>query len=55
VNQLDGPPGTGRYTIGTTGGVPTTWNVPSVLVSELELEPAVGGEPRVITVERGPR
>ncbi len=52
-NQLDGPPGTGRYTIGTTGGIPTTWSVPSVLVSELELEPAVGGEPRVIRVERG--
>ncbi len=51
-NQLDGPPGTSRYTIGTTGGVPTTWTVPSVLISELELEPAVGGEPRVLRVER---
>jgi hypothetical protein len=27
--------------------------VPSVLLSEMELEPAVGGEPRVIRVERG--
>lgn len=52
-NQLDGPSGTSRYTIGTTGGVPTTWSVPSVLLSEMELEPAVGGEPRVIRVERG--
>ena len=52
VDMLDGPPGPSRYTIGTTGGAPTSWDVPSVLVSEVELDPADGGEPRVLRIGR---
>jgi hypothetical protein len=52
VNMLDGPPGPQRYMIGATGGVPTSWDVPSVLVSEMELDVALGGEPRVLGIER---
>lgn len=52
VDMLDGPPGPGRYTIGSTGGVPTTWDVPAVLVTEVELDPADGGEPRVLDIRR---
>ncbi len=52
VDMLDGPPGPARYTIGTTGGVPTTWDVPSVLVSEVELDPADAGEPRALDIRR---
>ena len=52
IDMLDGPPGPSRYTIGTTGGVPTSWDVPSVLVSEVELDPADGGEPRVLRIGR---
>jgi len=52
IDMLDGPPGPQRYMIGATGGVPVTWDVPSVLVSEMELDVAVGGEPRVLAIER---
>jgi hypothetical protein len=48
INMLDGAPGPERFTIGSTGGVPTTWEVPSVLLTEMELEPSPGGEPRVL-------
>lgn len=50
VDVLDGPPGPTRYQIGATGGVPVTWDVPSVLVAELELVGAGGGEPRALPV-----
>ena len=52
IDMLDGPPGPERYQIGTTGGVPTTWDVPSVLLTELELDVAGGGEPRVLSIVR---
>lgn len=50
VDMLDGAPGPQRFGIGATGGVPVTWDVPSVLVAEMELDPATGGEPRVLPV-----
>jgi len=50
VDVLDGPPGPGRYGIGATGGVPVTWDVPSVLITELELVAGGGGEPRALAI-----
>lgn len=50
VDVLDGPPGPGRFQIGATGGLPVTWDVPAVLVAELELNGGGGGEPRVLAV-----
>ena len=52
IDMLDGPPGRERDRIGLTGGVPTTWDVPSVLLAELELDIAGGGEPRVLSIDR---
>lgn len=51
VNMLDGAPGPERFSIGSTGGIPTTWDTPSVLVGEVELEPSGAGEPRVLRWE----
>ena len=48
VDTLDGPPGPARYQIGPTGGVPVTWDVPSVLITEMELVGGGGGEPRAL-------
>lgn len=48
VNMLDGAPGPERFSIGSTGGIPTTWDAPSVLIGEVELEVSGAGEPRVI-------
>ncbi|MBM4391996.1 MAG: hypothetical protein FJ090_12815 [Deltaproteobacteria bacterium] len=48
IDTLDGPPGPERFGIGSTGGVPVSWDVPSVLVAEMELDPSTGGEPRII-------
>ncbi len=48
VDLLDGAPGTGRWHIGPTGGIPVTWSTPSVLITEMELVGNPGGEPRVI-------
>lgn len=45
---LDGPPGPGRYSLGAVSGLGVSWNVPEVLVSEMELVGSGGGEPRVI-------
>lgn len=45
---MDAVPGPQRYLIGAVGGLPAAWSVPSVLISELELHGAGGGEPRVI-------
>lgn len=46
VDTLDGPPGVSRYNIGPTGGVPVSWDVPAILVREVELTSQPGGEPR---------
>lgn len=45
---LDAAPDSGRFNLGEVGGLPVTWVVPPVLLSELELHGAGGGEPRVI-------
>ena len=51
VDLLDGPPGPGRYQVGNSGGLAVTWDVPGILVSELEITaPTPGREPRVIRV-----
>lgn len=48
VDILDGPPGPQRFQIGPVGGMPATWDVPAVLVAEVELTAAGGGEARVL-------
>jgi hypothetical protein len=48
VDMLDGPAGPRRFQIGSTGGIPMTWDVPEVLVEEMELVARPGGEPRVL-------
>ncbi len=48
VDFLDDAPGPSRFQIGPTGGLPVTWNVPAVLIAELELTGGGGGEPRVL-------
>ena len=54
IDTLDGPPGPGRYHIGPTGGVPVSWDVPAILVAEVELTSATGGDPRVLKVTAPP-
>ncbi len=54
IDTLDGPPGPGRYHIGPTGGVPVSWDVPAILVTEVELTTATGGDPRVLKVTAPP-
>jgi hypothetical protein len=48
VDLLDGT-GPGRFHVGPTGGIPMTWEVPSVLIAEVELGGSGGGEARVLT------
>jgi hypothetical protein len=48
TNTLDAAPGPGRYQVGPTGGFPVTWDVPSVLIAEMELLGGGGGEPRAL-------
>lgn len=50
VTMLDGPPGTERYTVGATGGIPVRWQAPAVLITEMELLGGTGGEPRALKV-----
>ena len=50
VDLLDGPVGAARFQIGPTGGFPVTWDVPSVLITELELVGAASGEPRALPI-----
>jgi hypothetical protein len=52
TDLLDGNAGTGRFYIGATGGMPVTWDVPSVLIAELEVGGRSGGEARVLEVPR---
>lgn len=51
VETLDGPPGPARYQVGATGGLAQVWDVPMVLVAEVELTAKTGGDPRVLKVE----
>jgi hypothetical protein len=48
VGVLDGPPGPSRFSLGSVSGLPASWSVPPVLVSELELTGRTAGEPRVL-------
>jgi len=48
INVMDSPSGTGRFSIGPTGGLPATWDAPSILISEIELTGQPGGEQRII-------
>lgn len=53
VDTLDGPPGPGRFQIGPTGGIPVSWEVPAILVTEVELTGSGSGEPRVLKIPAG--
>lgn len=48
VGELDTRPDRSRFAIGPVGGLPVTWVVPPVLITELELRSSTGGEPRVL-------
>lgn len=48
VGVLDAPPGPRRFSLGTVGGLPASWSVPPVVVTELELRQVGGGQPRAI-------
>jgi hypothetical protein len=45
VDMMDAGEGSRRYSIGAVGGLPVTWQAPPVLITELELYGASGGEP----------
>ncbi len=47
---MDAAPGAQRYNIGAVGGLPATWIVPPVVITELELRGVAGGEPRQIPI-----
>ena len=48
VAVMEAGPGEGRFRVGETGGVATSWSAPSVLVTELELRGVAGQEERVL-------
>lgn len=48
ISVMDSSPGPGRFSVGTIGGLPATWQVPAVLITELELRGSGGTEKRVI-------
>lgn len=48
VGELDTRPDRSRFAIGPVGGLPVTWVVPPVLITELELRGSAGGEPRIL-------
>ena len=48
VGVLDAPAGPRRFGLGAVGGLPASWAVPSVVVTELELRAGGGGQPRAI-------
>lgn len=50
MTMLDGPAGAQRFTIGSTGGIPVRWEVPAVLITEMEINGGAGGEPRSLDV-----
>jgi hypothetical protein len=49
INVMDAAGRTARFDIGPVGGLPATWQVPDVLVTELELRGSGGGEARVLS------
>jgi hypothetical protein len=48
VMLLDMPPGPARFGVGPVGGLPTTWAVPPVLITELELRGSPGTQRRAL-------
>ena len=48
MDMMDKPGGSFRSGVGHLGGLPVTWDVPQVVISELELRGKSGGERRVI-------
>ena len=48
VNVMDTAPGSGRYSIGSVGGLASTWSAPSVVITELELRGNGGSEQRIL-------
>ena len=48
VGVLDAPAGPRRFSIGSVGGLPAAWSVPSVVVTELELRSLGGSQPRTL-------
>lgn len=49
-DRMDGPPGPSRFNIGPLGGLLVTWDVPAVLVAEVEIRGGGGGEPRLLSI-----
>ena len=49
VDVLDAGMGSRRFSVGAVGGLPATWTVPGVVVTELELRGSGGREPRVLS------
>ena len=48
VQMLDTSGTSERFTLGEASGVPVSWSVPPVLISEMELRGASGGDKRLI-------
>lgn len=48
VGEMDAAPGPQRFNIGAVGGLPTSWAVPPVLISELEMHGGGGREQRAL-------
>lgn len=50
VGVLDSSAGAGRFGIGPIGGLPASWTVPPVVITELELQGSGGREDRVLPI-----
>jgi len=48
MGTMDSGPGARRFNLGPVGGLPVTWMVPPVVITELELRGQGGREPRVV-------
>ena len=48
TDLMDTAPGSGRYSIGSVGGLASTWSAPAVVITELELRGNGGSEKRVL-------
>ncbi len=48
INVMDSTPDSGRYSIGTVGGLASTWSAPAVVITELELRGSGGSERRIL-------
>ena len=48
MNLMDSTPGSGRYSIGSVGGLASTWSAPAVVITELELRGHGGSEQRIL-------